>query len=123
MKMINIAYDLVKDEIEITGCTDKEMENYPQLLATALNAIINLDLTIEICGLWIWVSGDTKAHKGALKSAGYFWSSKKMMWYYRPAQAKSFHRYRGKKEWSIDKIRASYGAITPHKKSQLRLDK
>jgi hypothetical protein len=123
MKMINVAYELVKDEIEITVHADKEMESYPQSLAMALNAIIHLDLTIEICGLWIWVSGDTKAHKDQLKSAGYFWSAKKTMWYFRPTQAKSFNRYRGKREWSIDKIRASYGAITPRKKSQLRLDK
>lgn len=122
MKMINVAYELVKDEIEITVYADKEMENYPQSLATALNAIIHLDLTIEICGLWIWVSGNTREHKEELKSAGYFWSANKKMWYYRPAQAKSSKRYHDKNEWSIDRIRQSYGVISPHKKSQLRLD-
>jgi hypothetical protein len=26
---------------------------------------------IEICGLWVWVGGETKKHKDTLKAAGY----------------------------------------------------
>ena len=31
-------------------------------------------LEIEICGLWMWVGGETKKHKDALKDAGYKWA-------------------------------------------------
>ena len=46
-------------------------------------------LEIELCGAWLWVSGETRAHKDALKAAGLRWSAKKSMWYWRPAEAGS----------------------------------
>ena len=106
MKMINVAYDLVKNEDKITVATNQTMADYPEVLSHALKAILAFDLQIEICGLWIWVSGDTKPHKEALKNAGYLWAPKKACWYFRPADRKSFNR----KSWSMDKIRSAYGS-------------
>lgn len=115
MKMINVAYELVKDEDNIVVFENAEMANYPESLAAALNALQGLDLLIEICGLWIWVSGDTKAHKTALKAAGYHWSPNKSMWYFRPAKAKS-RKYMApsKAEWSMDEIRTTFNSIRPN---------
>ncbi|MCD6056302.1 MAG: DnaJ domain protein [Gammaproteobacteria bacterium] len=114
MKMINAAYELIKNEEQFTVAEDATITDYPEILAAALAIVMPLGLSVEVCGLWVWVSGDTKPHKDTLKEAGYLWAPKKIMWYYRPANAKSF-RFRGKdkSEWSIDKIREVYGSARP----------
>lgn len=106
MKMINVAYELVKDELSINVFDNPVMFDYPEILADALNAIINLGLNIEICGCWVWVSGNTKIHRDILKKAGFKWASKKQQWYFRPAE-KISHRHAA---WSMDKIRNTYGS-------------
>lgn len=123
MKMINVAYDLVKDQTSINVFEDKVMNDYPEEVLTALSAVSGLGMDIEICGLWVWVSGDTKPHKEVLKSSGYYWSPKKQMWYYRPANAKS-RKYlsRDKSEWSMDRIRTTYGVKQPVRKKFYSLE-
>lgn len=105
MKLVNQAYEALKNETgESTVTIDSQ--DYGQELCNALNAIMGLGLTIELCGAWAWVSGNTKDHKEILKANKYRWASKKMMCYFRPADAKTFSR--GKK--SIDEIRSKYGS-------------
>lgn len=84
------------------------ISNYGEILNTALNTIINcVGLTIEICGAWIWVSGETKSNKETLKTAGFMWSNQKEMWYFRPQSQKKRY-YRGQS--SLDEIRVKYGS-------------
>ena len=66
-------------------------------------------LDVELCGCWLWVSGNTYAHRDALKAAGLRWSSKKQMWYWRPDEAACTRRHRSA---SIGKIRCKYGSIS-----------
>jgi curved DNA-binding protein CbpA len=115
MKSINVAYDFLKDLIDRFGddteafedSEENDSESFSDDLQTAINAIIGLDgLILEVCGNWIWVSGDTRPHKEAIKAAGYFWASKKMMWYWRPAEYKSKNR----KNCDMDKIRSLHGS-------------
>lgn len=48
-----------------------------------INALINLDgLIIEICGKWLWISGNTKPHRAKLKELHFRWSQNKMAWYF-----------------------------------------
>lgn len=110
MKMINVAYGLIKDENEIEVYADAVMNSYPEVLAAALAPVMGLGLAVEICGLWVWVSGDAKPHKEALKAAGFFWAPKKCRWYYRPANAKS--RNQGN-AWTMEQIRETYGSFQP----------
>jgi len=63
-------------------------------------------LHIEVCGSWVWVSGDTKKHKDKLKSLGLFYAYKKKMWYLKPAGYKS----RKHKPVDMEKIRMTYGS-------------
>ncbi len=105
MKLVNQAYDALKDESG-TSTETIDSQNYGQELCNALNAIMDLGLTIELCGAWAWISGNTKDHKDTLKTSGFKWASKKLMWYFRPADAKTFSR--GKK--TIDEIRTKYGS-------------
>lgn len=66
MKMINAAYDILKDFNGVIPCGDSASgnidtneENYSEAVNEAVNKIIHLDgLDIEICGAWVWVSGE-----------------------------------------------------------------
>lgn len=112
MKMINMAYAMLKD---FEGaCDQTHHTNYGEALNNALNSIIDLGLDIEICGIWIWVSGNTKPHREPLKLADYQWSPKKSMWYFRPEKNKSHNR----SSWSMDKIRQTYGSQAIHDKGK-----
>ncbi len=106
MKMVNVAYETLKahDPNKITF--EPNTYDYGDAINNALNAIINLGLVVELCGAWVWVSGDTKPHKDTLKTAGFFWSPKKLCWYFRPEDYKSHNR----STWSMDKIRSTYGS-------------
>lgn len=79
----------------------------PEEFIEALSKIIHLDgLEIEICGRWVWVSGNTYTHKDQLKTAGYKFASKKKMWYWHPADAEC----RGNGKTTIEDIRNKYGS-------------
>lgn len=84
-----------------------EPTGYGDLLAAAIAAVVELEgIAIEICGSWVWITGDTKPHKEAFKTAGYKWGAKKQAWYFRPAGYKS----RGRGKWSLDEIREFHGS-------------
>lgn len=104
MKLINAAYAVLRDFKGVVD-TAKVQTNYGEEINAALNAIMGLGLTIEICGAWIWIGGDTKAHKDELKAANFKWSPKKSLWYFRPDSHKSSHH----KSWSMEQIYSRYG--------------
>jgi hypothetical protein len=113
MKIINAAYDVLKDfvgKVERQEGEPEQDRNYPEAVNEALNAIIGLDgLEIEICGTWVWVGGNTRDHKDALKATGFRWAKKKVRWYFRPAEWKST----GRGKMSMDEIRFKYGSSRP----------
>lgn len=115
MKLVNAAYEALQCPIvsnmwdkSIDGDDEVNTDNLGDEMNTALNAVIGLGLTIEICGSWIWVSGDTKLHKEILKASGYHWAPKKIMWHWRPVDYKSYSR--GK--YTMDDIRTAHGTTT-----------
>lgn len=103
MQLINEAYELLKDS---SGTAEEETENFSENILGALKAVAGLGLEIELCGTWVWVSGDTKPHKDVLKAAKYKWAPKKQMWYFHSGERKSFSR--GK--FTIDEIRSMHGS-------------
>lgn len=102
MKLINAAYELVKNH---EGQVEAG-EDFGATLNKALNAIFGLGLIIEVCGSWIWVTGETRIHKEVLKAAGYFWAAKKLCWYFR-AESKKGNRGAN---WPMDQIRETFGS-------------
>lgn len=107
MKLVNAAYEALKEAgEEQLNQFGQASRDYGAVFNAALNAILGLGLEIEICGAWIWVSGDTKPHKEALKDAHYLWSPKKCRWYFRPENHKSRNRH----TWDMDKIRSIHGS-------------
>jgi len=118
MKLVNLAYEALRDYVAQPDINDGESSlNLGDELNAALNAVIGLGLTIEICGSWIWISGDTRPHKEILKEAGYKWAPIKKMWHFRPSDYKSFSR--GK--YSMDEIRERHGSVNVKQKHHARL--
>jgi len=106
MKIINEAFETLK---EFSGTLEnEEVEfSYPDQVNAALNAIFDYPgLKIEICGSWVWVTGETREHKETLKEAGFRYASKKKAWSYRPAGWKS----RNRRENSMQDIREMHGS-------------
>lgn len=105
-QVINAAYNALK-ETGLEVFEGKGSLGYDALLNDAINAVLGLEgIEIEICGIWVWLAGDTKTHKEALKQAGYRWAGKKKRWYFRPEEYRSYNR--GK--FSMNKIREMYGS-------------
>lgn len=108
MKLVNSAYQSLSDYVAdgVSGDSDfVHEETLGDELNAALNAIINLGLTIEICGSWIWVSGDTKPHREILKGAGYRFAPKKVMWSFCGGE-----RTTSRGKFSMDDIRSRHGS-------------
>ncbi|WP_133471323.1 J domain-containing protein [Paraglaciecola marina] len=121
MKIINAAFDVLKEfsgEIPTEDRQSETTQNYSEALSAALNIIIDLEgLALEICGAWLWVSGETFKHKTLLKEAGFKFASKKKSWYFRPENWKSASRG----SYSMDEIRDTYGSAKPVKPSRRSL--
>lgn len=117
MKEINRQHDALfetlkaahnaKAKADTTGRTYATTETAEEF-RTIIEALLKLDgLTVELCGSWLWIGGNTRENKDALKAAGCRWSSSKKLWYWRHPEDARGH-YRGKK--SIGEIRAKYGS-------------
>ena len=63
------------------------------------------DITIEIIGCFVWLTGDTKPHRDRLKELNFRWHSKKIAWYLKPEDYKN----RSRKDYNLDEIRQMYG--------------
>ena len=96
---------------------EKETKQTAQEWADIIERIINIkEIQIEICGTWVWVTGDTKAHKEEIKAAGYRWAQNKQAWYWHDGSYKKWH---GKKKFSMDDIRAKYGSQKVKEKEEV----
>lgn len=109
MQAVNAAWQVLQglDWDRPVNAEPSANADYGDALNAAINAVVDLaGLRLEVCGAWVWVSGDTKTHKAALKAAGFFWASKKFMWYFRPPEWRSSNRG----QWDMDKIREVHGS-------------
>lgn len=80
----------------------------PEEFINIISALLRIPgLTVELCGCWLWISGDTRPNREALKAAGCRWSSSKAMWYWHHQEAGD-HWSRGRK--SMSDIRLKYGS-------------
>ena len=70
------------------------------------------NVTVELCGLWIWVTGDTKPARETLKTMGFHFAPQKVAWYFAGIPSNG----RGRK--SLDEIRNIYGSTTYTKKDE-----
>ncbi len=121
MQEINAEYDrmfkMLKDQHESNNFNcDNAKSDYNNMkydfaedekLREMLNKIIHFNnIDIELVGAWIWVSGNTYAHKKELKELGFKWASQKKMWYWHS----EVFRKKSRKTLSMDDIRNYYGS-------------
>lgn len=87
----NMKYDFKEDE----------------KLREILNKVINFtDITIEIIGQWIWISGNSYQYRKHLKEMGFKFAGQKKAWYW---HSEAF-RKRSNKKLSLNDIRNYYGS-------------
>ncbi|CAM2943682.1 J domain-containing protein [Vibrio ordalii] len=122
MIAINAAYAFLKQQGDTVSPQEGfTANNYGEELNTILNQLFALDgLEIEVCGNWVWIGGNTKAHKETLgkNGLGCLWANKKKMWYYRPSDYKSRG---GRGGWDMDTIRGVHGSEKPTRTAQRQL--
>jgi len=111
MKEVNAEYDEVfkrmKDDFNAAADEEHQMSEMPEQYRNIIINIMNIEgIEIELCGSWIWVSGNTKDCKDVLKDNGFFWASKKVMWYWRADEFRS----KSRKSQDIETIRNKYGS-------------
>ena len=75
------------------------------------------NILVEICGSWIWVTGDTKEHKNILNELKFRYAHKKQAWYFHTEPYKK----KGKRELTLDEIRDMFGSQSYQKKSEKQL--
>jgi len=96
MKEINRQYHealKLKDGQKSDGYSYRYKQDIEEEIMKKLYELLKLrSLDIALIGYWIWVTGDTKKNKEALKAAGLKWHSKRKCWYYKPKDWKrSYH--------------------------------
>lgn len=96
-------------EADPTGKTRYTTET-PEEFRTIIEHLLRFpDLVVELCGCWLWISGETKAHKEELKAMGCQWSRNKQAWYWH-------HKEDGvgwtRRKTSMGYIRNKYGSQT-----------
>ena len=83
---------------------DKAAED--KAIRTVLDALVNVNATVEIVGCWVWVSEGSYPYRELLKSIGFKFSQKKKAWCWHYGEYRRHH----KREVSLDEIREKYGS-------------
>ena len=121
MKLVNAAYDILKGCKWTNEETDKATEDTPDIAAEIWEMwkkVRHLQrISGEVCGLWIWLDGETWRYKKFLKENGFGWSGNKRKWYWRPETA----RKKTRKIFSMDDIRGRFGSIKMQQQSVFSL--
>ena len=117
MKSINAAFTsfwAVYKDVHMNAETNQTFTSQKKTTETAADFIdiisklntIETEITVEICGSWLWISGDTFPVKDRLCSFGCKWSKSKHKWYWTKDQFQK-SRYKTK---SMNAIRMLYGS-------------
>jgi curved DNA-binding protein CbpA len=115
MQEINNEYDLLFARLKNTHrnasgevyTSNQETTEAPQEYRDIISKLINIEgITIEICGTWLWVTGNTKPHKELFKELKFRWSNKKSAWYYH----KDGYRKKSRRSLTLEEIRNLYGS-------------
>ena len=123
IKEINAEYDVLFKKLKTSyehsesyqNATDRQRQAYDSNKDIKIREmIVKLscfqELTIELCGTWIYVSGNTRRYKEELKALGMHYASKKKCWY---IHWDDYVKH-GKKSSSMSHIRNKYGSMIVH---------
>lgn len=112
MKAINAEYTILfnrlKDGYNATRDCDKETTETPEDFINIIETLLKLEgISIELCGRWLWIGGNTYQHKDALKAAGCRWCSGKKLWSWHFEEDSCLRK---RKSTDMDTIRFKYGS-------------
>lgn len=119
MQQVNSQYEKRFEELkhiqneeaatDTTGKTQATTEA-PTDFIRIIEILLNLDgITVELCGRWLWIGGNTMPHRESLRNAGCCWSQAKKLWHWNYAED-SARWHKGKK--TMQQIRNTYGSTT-----------
>jgi len=110
MKIVNLAFEVLMNNIQEINLDEINPEE-PSVLDSIIKVFENIKhfpgIKAEVCGNWLWVSGNTYKYRKELKEQGLLFAHRKKEWYWRPPQ----YRSKNRKEWSKDKIRTHYHSV------------
>ena len=83
-------------------------------ITSMLQKIITFSgIEIEICGVWIWIGGNSYPYREALKDLGFYWARSKKLWCWTPSKYNYTYGHR-----SMKNIRLTFGSekveLNPH---------
>ena len=91
-----------------TDWNQDKADDVTERYADIIEQLVKMDgVLIEVCGGFLWLSGNTKEHKDTIKALGFRWASKKKMWFMAPQGWKK----KGRRELAMDEIRDTYGSV------------
>lgn len=86
---------------------ERETAETPDEFADIINTLVKLkDVEVELCGSWVWVSGNTKEYRDILKGLHFKWAHKKQAWYFHTET----YRKRSHRELTLEEIRDMFGS-------------
>ena len=124
MQAINAAHTEAMERIlkgEVSAGTRSEgsaryQSELNEKLRAKLEELLSVPgIEVEICGLWFWLTGDTKPVKEQLKTLGCRWAPKKKQWFYPGIPS------RNRKEKDMSDIREAHGSHKVERDPKRRL--
>lgn len=120
MQQINAEYDELKKKVGNihkttngeTYQTETESADTPDRFKDIINAVINFNIDLEICGSWLWAF-NAYNYREQLKALGFFYCSTKKAWAWTDETPK-----KNKKKMSLDEIREKYGSEVVKKQKE-----
>lgn len=100
--------DTAHAEHETTQADYCDLDDITEQIRAVIQEVMNQctpGIELEITGLWLWASGNTRENKETLKTIGFKWAPVKKCWYF-PFVPSRNHR----KHYSMDEIRDLYGS-------------
>ena len=107
MKEINGVYTSLFNKLKFCQETEQTENNTyetPEEFIEIIDKLVKMqDLQIEICGSWIWISGNTYPNRTQLKEIGCKYAPKKKLWYWHNQDKKIKNKIE-------EEIREKYGS-------------
>ncbi|NCC84686.1 MAG: J domain-containing protein [Clostridia bacterium] len=107
MKRLNEEYETLFKALKLSGGDRERSHEVNDGFREIIISVASVPgVVVEVCGSWVWVSGDTRPVKDTIKEAGFKWAAKKRMWYWTPTPERKHRR----RTMTMDWIRERYGS-------------
>ena len=105
---MNNEYDLLFKSLKANkkankAANNKDNDNFKNIIDELIKYN---ELTIEIIGSWLWISGNTYPLRDTIKNLGLLWSKGRKKWYYTADNIGTNTHYKKK---SYEELKQSYG--------------